>query len=112
MGAFEHGETVYRIPFARQQMNDQRRMVSIYGPEERVDGAGFDPAVTTETEGTTTVVPATLFLDHDQPAHKLDRWRVRGEVYETIGDPDAGRIINHFTGRKFRLEIEIRKVTG
>lgn len=109
-GQFEHGETVWRKPWLRNDLNAQRRPEAVYGPTERVDGAGVDPGDMAEVDGAITLTPATLFLPHDQPVHPLDQWDVRGELYETVGDPTMGRIRNAFTGRRFRREVNVKKV--
>lgn len=58
----------------------------------------------TVTTGLTTVVPP------DTPVTALDRFQVRGDLYEVDGTPSDWR--HPVTGRRPGLEVQLTRVTG
>lgn len=58
----------------------------------------------TVTTNLTTVVPAST------PVSALDRFEVRGDLYEVDGTPSDWR--SPFTGRRPGLEVQLNRITG
>lgn len=81
--------------------------------EVRVDGVAIEPRPSTEpvqdarnavTSGFTLYMPASTAVT---PANRI---RVRGEVYEVLGDPAAWR--NPFTGWAPGLVVQVGRTAG
>lgn len=116
MTGFPFGETVIHIVRAvageDRDGNDDRGDV-----ETEVRDVGVAPRDGNGTSGNenvqgrdTVVVGLTLFLPAGWKVSATDRFRVRGELYEVDGQPEA---FHHpFTGWNPGLPVSVKRVTG
>jgi hypothetical protein len=75
-------------------------------------GVAVAPRYSTEGNDnrSAVVVGLTLYFPAGSDVLSTDRWRVRGAVYETVGD--AATWVNPFTSVNHGLEVAVKRVTG
>lgn len=105
------GETVVRLRAAAA--------TDAYGDEtpgtdvsKNFTGVAVAPRYSTEGNDnrSAVVVGLTLYFPPGSDVLSTDRWRVRGAVYSTVGDPASW--INPFTSVNCGLEVAVKRVTG
>ena len=109
---FPHGETVQRLAFVSLTRDAHGVEVITRADPVDVDGVGFDPGGTYETnaEGVRIVTQPTLYVAFQQAAHPLDQWTCRGKRYDVDGD--ATQRLNPFTGWQAGQAIKLKRVIG
>ena len=110
---FPHGETVQRHAWLSTSTNAHGVETYIRADPYDVEGVGFDPGSTYETnaEGVRIVTQPTLYVAFEQAAHPLDQWTCRGVPYDVDGSVDS-RSRNPFTGWEAGRVIKLKRAVG
>lgn len=107
------GETVTRI--RRQKVGEDRNNAPIWDDvESAIPGAGPAPSSTDEpvvVDGRPSVADLSLYFYESFPdIVRDDRIRVRGQVYQVLGDP--AEWVNPFTGWRAGTVVNLRRGEG
>ena len=104
-------EIVYRLrpATATDAYGDETVGVDV---ERAIPGVAVAPRYSSEGNDnrSAVIVGLTLYFPPRSDVLSTDRWRVRGAVYSTVGDP--GEWINPFTNVNCGLEVAVKRVTG
>ena len=101
---------VHRLPYLRTDKDAAGRQTHIRAPGVPVAILGFDPGTSRDVDGQRVVTPPTLYVPYDQAVHRLDQWRIQGDLYDVDGDPARWR--HGRSGRKAGTVIHLRRATG
>lgn len=113
---FAHGETVYVLAYLGDDVEDAHgNLVDAWAaqPGVAIPGCAFDPGSSDEpTEANRNAVTASprLFCEPGSVISAKDRIKVRGLVYEVIGDPADWR--HPMVAWNPGIEVNLRRVTG
>lgn len=103
-----HGETVTVLRPGGRKPNGDR----IPGPPPfDVPGWAIAPRSSSESDdrGSSVIVGLSLFGPYDADIRPDDQVRVRGVVYDVVGEP--GRWRNPMTGREAGLEVAVTRTS-
>lgn len=112
-----YGETVDYVRRLPGVENAHGVVVDVWSEPVEIKGVGVDVPSTTETGPAAAgggmdrqVVDLVLFCPPGFSCSKMDKFRVRGLVYQVVGDAVAVR--NFFTGAVFPTPVNLRRIDG
>lgn len=113
MFSIQHGETVEHVRWVRDDRNAHGALTPIFGPPVEVENVGVDvPSPTEPLNGINErqIVDLVIFLPIGSTVDHRDKFIVRGQEYQVVGD--APPIMNFLTGTPFLTETKLKRVTG
>lgn len=108
-----HGETVQHVRWSHDERNAHNQLKPVFHDPVEVTNVGVDvPSPTEPLNGLSErqIVDVVVFLPAGSTVGHRDKFIVRGEEYEVVGDAPA--ITNFFTGTPFLTETKLKRVTG
>lgn len=101
-------EHVQRIPYLGTEADARGAHTITRGPAQEVLAA-FDPGGSRDVDGQRITATPSLYVDFDQQTDARDQWRVRGVLYEVVGEPAKWL---HPNGWRAGQVIGLRRVVG
>lgn len=112
-----HGEPVKYIKRVAGRKNSHNVIIDGWEDPVTIEGVGVDVPSATESGPQTAgggmdrqVVDVVLFCPPGFACSKMDKFEVRGKMYQVMGDAVAVR--NFFTGALFPTPVNLRRIDG
>ena len=108
-----HGETVEHARWSHDEYNAHGQATPVYEDPVEISNVGVDvPSPTEPLNGLDQrqIVDLVVFLPAGTTVDHRDKFIIRGQDYEVIGD--APPITNFFTSTPFLTETKLKRVTG
>lgn len=113
MFSLNHGETVQHVRWSHDEPNAHNQMKPVFHEPVEITNVGVDvPSPTEPLNGINErqIVDLVIFLPAGSTVDHRDKFIIRGQEYQVIGD--APPITNFFTGTPFLTETKLKRVTG